>query len=625
MAERVSSASPKVLLGVLLLGFALPTLALTINTVAVEGVNAAMRDNVRARLALASWSPEKTLTEATLAYQLRQVPDQVHAALEPFGYYDAEVETNVSREGQRVNLRITVRPGEPVRVVASQIALQGEGSKDEVLQRLLARFRPRVGEILKHSRYEASKATVQRGLGERGYFRARSERAVVSVERAKKAATIELAWKTGPRHRFAETTFSGSQLRDGLLDPLLPYQEGDFYSQAELLRLHRILVELDYFGLIDIQPELRLQRSRERASGQVLADPENAGATSDADEDALEELDSATASDSPAIAPIRVSLTPAKRTRYSAGVSFGTDNGASLRLALDRRWVNDRGHKLKADAELGQRRSLIGVQYRIPEFEWLPGWWSSGVSLRDEEIGGGTSEIGIFNVARSARWRGNQIAAEFNVQQERFQQFDLLRQVDRDSFLVYPALRLDRVVTDDTLYPTRGYSLSTYVRVGSEALGSDIDFAQAGLAGKWIRALGEEYRVLLRGEAASTWVDDFDQLPPSLRNFAGGDRSVRGYGYQELSPLDPLGEPAGGKHLIVASAELERRIGEQWAIAVFADAGNAFDGSDFEPAMGVGFGLRWRSPVGPIRLDLGHGLDDPDQALRLHIGIGPEL
>ncbi len=622
MADRIPSALLRLTLGLLLLGCAPPTLALTINTVTVEGVSGAMRDNVRARLALASWPPKKSLTEATLAYQLRQVAGQVNAALEPFGYYDAEVDTHVSREGKRINLRITVAPGEPVRIVTSLIQLHGDGSQDAALQPLLTRFRPRIGEILKHSRYEASKATVQRGLSERGYFRARSERAQVSVERAKQAANIELVWQTGPRHRFGATTITGSQLREGLLEPLLPYREGDLYSHTELLRLHRILVELDYFGLIDIQPELR---SRTHETGQPPADPANTAEKGDADEDAADELSAESDSELPPVAPIKISLTAAKRSRYSAGLSYGTDNGASLRLGLDRRWVNDRGHKLKADAELGQRRSLIGVQYRIPEFSWLPGWWSSGLSVRDEEIGGGTSKIGIINVARSARWRGNQIAAEFNVQQERFQQFDSVGQVDRDSFLVYPALRLDRVVTDDTLYPTRGYSVSTYARVGSKAIGSDVDFAQVGVAGKWIRALGEQYRVLLRGEVAGTWVDDFAQLPPSLRNFAGGDRSVRGYGYQELSPLNPLGEAAGGKHLIVASAELEKRIGEQWAVAVFADAGNAFDSGSFKPAVGVGLGLRWRSPVGPIRLDIGHGLNDPDQALRLHIGIGPEL
>ena len=223
------------------------------------------------------------------------------------------------------------------------------------------------------------------------------------------------------------------------------------------------------------------------------------------------------------------------------------------------------------------------------------------------------------------RWRDNQISAELNLQSERFQRVDAQNLVDRDSILVYPALRLDRVEADDLLYPSRGYSVSAYVRAGSKALASDVDFVQAGISGKWIRGFGENYRVLLRAELAGSWVDDFERLPPSLRNYAGGDRSVRGYGYRELGPIDALGDAVGARHLAVTSVELERRIAEQWAVATFADVGNAFDGADDSAAVGIGLGLRWRSPVGPVRIDLARGLDDPDRGVRLHINIGPEL
>ncbi len=608
-------------LALALLAMAPAARALTVAQIRVEGVESALLDNIEARLDLARMPEDRSLTEAMLAYQLRQVPLQVSRALEPFGYYDATVEIISSRQADRVSLRLVVATGEPVRITARDVQLIGAGADDTTLQPLLKRFRPRVGQVLRHARYEASKSDIERGLLERGYFQSRGERAEVRVERASKSAQIDLAWRTGPRFNFGPTTISGSHLRPGLLEPLIRYREGEPYSQPELLRLQRALVELDYFGLIDIQPDLRALRG-EAGAGGVLRGSDDVEDSEDA-QDAVAGAEAAL-EPTPEV-PILVSVTPAKRSRYSAGVSFGTDNGAALRLGLDRRWVNERGHKLKADAELGQRRSQIGVQYRIPEFEWLPGWWTTGISVREEEIGGSNSQIGVASVARSARWRGNQLSAELNAQSERFEQVELLRRVDRDTFLVFPALRIDRVDADDLLYPSRGYSLSAYVRAGSTALGSDIDFAQVGVSGRWIRGLGDRYRVLVRGEVASTRVDDFLRLPPSLRNYAGGDRSVRGYGYQELAPLDPFGEPAGARHLAVASAEIERRIGEQWAVAAFVDAGNAFDSGAFEPAVGVGLGLRWRSPVGPVRIDLGHGLDDPNRAVRIHIGIGPEL
>ncbi len=610
-----------VLLAVLLPGAAQ---CIVLQDVRIRGVEGELLDNVRARVELARHPRDEPLTDAALAFLIRRAPRQVELALEPFGYYapTVEVETRPLRGGLRATLRI--RPGEPVRVMERQIALRGEGSADAELATLARRFQPRAGAVFSHPLYETSKADIERGLLERGYFRSRSEAARVEVEREARAARIDLAWRTGPRHHFGATRFEGSHLRDGLLDGLLPYREGQPYHQSELLALHRVLAELDYFGRIDIQPDLPEGRWRRDAAEAAQADAVVAAADAER-RDRRPRDDDEDDDAEPPVVPIRVDLAPAKRTRYSAGLGYGTDSGGSVRVGMDRRWVNARGHKLSASGEFGQRRSLLGVQYRIPEFERLPGWWSAGVSVREEEIGGELSEIGMFTVSRSARLAGMAWLAEWNVQRESFERTELLRRVERSVTLVYPALRVERVETDDPLYPTRGHGLSAMLRAGARALGSDADFAQLSLAGRYVRSQGEHWRWLVRSELATTWSDDFERLPPSLRFYAGGDRSVRGYGYQELSPRDQLGLPEGARHLAVASVEVERRLVGPWGVAAFVDAGNAFDGGRFDPAVGVGLGLRWRSPVGPVRIDIGRGLDGPERSLRLHIGIGPEL
>ena len=78
------------------------------------------------------------------------------------------------------------------------------------------------------------------------------------------------------------------------------------------------------------------------------------------------------------------------------------------------------------------------------------------------------------------------------------------------------------------------------------------------------------------------------------------------------------------RDVAVASAEFERMFTPTWGAAVFVDAGDAWD-EDFKAEIGVGIGLRWRSPVGPVRVDLGHGLENSDQAIRLHVSLGPDL
>jgi len=110
-----------------------------------------------------------------------------------------------------------------------------------------------------------------------------------------------------------------------------------------------------------------------------------------------------------------------------------------------------------------------------------------------------------------------------------------------------------------------------------------------------------------------------------LRFFAGGDQSVRGYDYQSLSPENSQGDKIGGQYLFAASVEYQYSFAERWRLAGFYDQGNTFN-SLSTPSLksAVGVGVRWVSPVGPLRLDLAHPLDG-EGGVRLHFSMGPEL
>ncbi|MGH8500845.1 MAG: autotransporter assembly complex protein TamA, partial [Methylococcales bacterium] len=168
----------------------------------------------------------------------------------------------------------------------------------------------------------------------------------------------------------------------------------------------------------------------------------------------------------------------------------------------------------------------------------------------------------------------------------------------------------------------KGYRFFLEARTGAKAIGSDIDFVQLRAEANYIRAIGANNRILLRGELGTTFSDDFALFPPSQRFYAGGDHSIRGYGYREIG--EGVGAIVGGQHIAVASIEFEHMFTPSWGAAAFVDAGDAFD-EQFKTNVGVGLGLRWRSPVGPIRFDLARGLNEPDQSIRLHISLGPDL
>ena len=163
------------------------------------------------------------------------------------------------------------------------------------------------------------------------------------------------------------------------------------------------------------------------------------------------------------------------------------------------------------------------------------------------------------------------------------------------------------------------------VRGANDALGSDTTFVQGTAEGKWIWSLGDNRRILTRAQLGLTQEENFDALPPSVRFFAGGDQSIRGYDYETLGPVDDQGQVIGGTGIAVASFEYERHVRGKWSVAFFVDSGNAFKDSTFDAKTSAGVGVRWQSPLGPIRLDIGVPLNDPLHDTRLHVSIGPDL
>ncbi len=576
-----------------LLAAAAPRAEAALARVEVRGVDEDLAPVLLAatRLGRLDEGQRAALGEARLRWLLRQAPAEVAEALRPYGYYAAEVAVDASSGPDGAVVVLAVTPGEPVRVRTRALAVIGEAEADARVQRALERFRPRVGEVLDHGVYEASKAAVGRRLADRGYFDAEIREARVEVVRGERAADVHVGWDSGRRYAFGEARFTGSPFRAGLLDPIPGWTPGEPWEQARLLELQQSLASFDWFGAIEVRPL-----------------PEEA--------------------DADGRVPVEVALVPAKRHVYSVGLGVGTDSGVGVRAGFEQRWVNDRGHKANYELNGAQRRSTLAATYRIPAFDWVDGWWQGSAVLRDETFADDSTLRGIELIAgRSGRVGRWDLTANLNLKRER----SAVGPEALLSTLLYPSLLAQRTEADDPITPSRGWSVTAELRAGSDALVSDIAFTQLRGEAKLVLSFGEATRLLLRGEAGTTSTADFERFPLSLRFFAGGDRSLRGYGYREVAPVGVrriAGEPAltGGRHLLVGSVELERMFTRDWGAAVFVDAGNAFNRWDaIEPVVGVGLGLRWRSPVGPVRIDVAHGLDNREDDWRIHLNIGPDL
>jgi translocation and assembly module TamA len=161
---------------------------------------------------------------------------------------------------------------------------------------------------------------------------------------------------------------------------------------------------------------------------------------------------------------------------------------------------------------------------------------------------------------------------------------------------------------------------------GNPEFGSTIEFLKLEMNFKYIKALDKRNSFLFRLQYGAIESNNFNLVPTSQRFFAGGDSTIRGYKYNQVSPRNPAGDAVGGRYLEVTSLEYNYRFAERWSAATFIDAGRAFNNFDTAYSVGAGVGIRWQSPVGPFRLDIAEPVDDERfNDIRFHISLGPEL
>ncbi|WP_411833337.1 autotransporter assembly complex protein TamA [Pseudoxanthomonas mexicana] len=572
--------------------------AATVERVVIEGLDdELMAENVRLALALND-SLGRRLGESRLEYLLSEAVAEAREALEPFGYYSPEITVEAPRrdgaEDERLTVTLRIELGDPVRVRESDLSIEGEGGDDLYLKEDLADFRPLPGETFDHTTYEASKLRIVRRLADRGYFDADFTHRRVEVTRAEQAADIHLGWVSGIRYGMGPTTFHQDYFSPGLLEKLVYWDEGSYFHQGRLDRLRESLVGLDYFSSIDIQ-----------------ADPDRA-----VDGDV----------------PIDVTLVRARRNIYTAGLSYGSESGPGIRLGLDRRYINSRGHKLSTHLDYARKRKTLLTQYRIPAFAWLDGWYTVALQASDEQ----TDYIDLRHLeligSRSGQLDDDWTAiASIHALRESWRYLEdengdaTPEAVRRYATFTYPSLQVDYLNAPLGSNQPNRLAGSVLLRGGVAALGSDANFLQAQIRARWSRDFGRNSALILRGEYGHTFTDELTSMPPSLRFFAGGDRSIRGYAWREVGPR--IGRYAlGAKNVLTASVEYEYYPGGgPFGGAVFVDTGDAFDDRTPNLHTGIGVGFRWRSPVGPVRIDVGHGLKNPDSQFQIYLNIGADL
>ncbi|MGE3391926.1 MAG: autotransporter assembly complex family protein [Gammaproteobacteria bacterium] len=552
----------------------------------VTGVDSAVAANVRAHLALL-----REPCTAPAARHERIAADaeaETRRALRAQGYYEPVVDAQLLRDADTCpRLEVTIQPGDRVQLDDVEATVRGPGRADPAFTAFIDGLELKAGTPLDHGLYDTTRARIDTWAADHGYFDGRFLTRELRVQPTQRRASARLVYDSSARYGFGDLTITQTPfaLDEDVVRRFFDFAPGEHYTSTRIAEIHAALRASDYFERSDIRPRIGA-----RADGRV---------------------------------PLDVSLAPRRRHAFSTGVGFSTDEALRARFEyLDRR-VNARGHRFIAAARASAIAQQFSTEYRLPRARPRSEWLSVQAGVRRESVD-------TFDTLEAQATLSETHERPYGFVETRFvelnrQSFDIATQDGTGLFLT-PGLRYAKIRQDHALYPRRGYRVRAEIRAASETLASDTSLVRAVIAGGYLTTLPWQDRLLLRAEVGGLWAADFARLTPSLRFLTGGDASVRGYGYQDLGPVDARGNVVGGRYLGVASVEYEHALTGHWGLAGFVDAGNAFGGTGRDTGLktGVGVGVRWRSPIGPIRVDLAHPLDDAAQ-VRLHLRVGPDL
>jgi translocation and assembly module TamA len=534
-------------------------------------------------LDIVRWSKRTDVSAEQLEQLMHTAPDQVRGILATEGYFSAHVRTSLDQQKEMRAVRLAIEPGEPTRVASIALSIVGDATKSPEgpvrIERAKRAFRISPGDVFRQADWNAAKERVVRSLARRVYATARVDSSKAQIDPAARTAALELTVDSGPPVTLGPVRVSGlRRYPEKLVLNLNPIVPGTPYDEDELLKYQRRLLATGYF-----------------ASAIVNATPERTA---------------------PHNVPVDVLAVESAAKRVELGVGFSTDRGPRAQIDYSDRNLLDRAWRFSSNLYVDRLSQQVtgGIEWPRRESGWRYGLEGQ---FKNEDIQG--QRITNWSVTGAHTYTVEEYESAQSLQflTERQQLQDGTRD-DRDALFINQAWMWNNL--DDLVNPRKGYVARLQVGGATQGLLSTKDFARIYAKINYLYPLGRQWSIGLRAEGGIVVADSRAGIPSPYVFRTGGDTTVRGYPFESLG-VSEGDAVVGGRYMAVGSVELTRWITREWGAAVFYDVGNAFDDRhEFDPVAGYGAGVRWRSPIGSLALDLAYGEEISEW--RVHFNAG---
>ncbi|MFZ9035134.1 MAG: autotransporter assembly complex protein TamA [Francisellaceae bacterium] len=547
---------------------------------------------IRENISIEKYKSFALESDNNLMLMLHKSDEDIKNILQPYGYYQPEVENQIIKKGNNFTATFTIKLNKAMHIGQVNITITGAGKDDKAVKNAIAEIPLKKGEILTQNNWDAAKNLLNTSAFNAGFLDARMTKNEILVNLKENTAILTLTLDSGPLYHIGDIDIKQSRYdySDDLIRRLIELKSGDSFKQRRLSKATERLQQSGYFSGIQIIPHIS-QRDKTLH-----------------------------------LVKLTIELTSAYARTYSFGVGYGSFTGPRVSFGTLFRHVTNSGQQFNFNIEASPANSTFSSNYIIPGADPLHD--NLSLNATQSYIDTNTYDERLTSLGITKNKKIGRFTLSLGLSQYFTVYSTDAHTSDESANYFVPSFQLAYNGLQSNGFFSTGFTWYDLMQISIKTRFSDKSFVRNAMNLGLSLPFDKNWnRFFVSSNAGIIGVDDIQSVAPNFRFYAGGIGNLLGYAYQSQGP-EVDGNVTGGRYLATASAGLEQRIFGNFSTLVAYNIGNAsnrLDFSDVEILKSASLGLSYKSPLGPILLYLSRTLNPGDQHWRLDLSIGVSL